>query len=118
MLMKYQLHKIIPTCIFRFIFHLFFAFSLPLRLQVAKEIIIKSLTGAPMGYSRTMPANGGGGAFRTPALLSAKLLGRFSFRKRHLIAPGLNFPNMLQNFICDVNDDVTGRVKDKILDCL
>ena len=53
-----------------------------------------------------------------PTLLSAKLLGRFSIRKRHLIAPGLNFPNMLQKFICDVTDDVTGRVKGKILDFL
>ena len=33
------------------------------------------------------------------SLLSAKLLDGFSIRRRYLIAPGLNFPNMLQNFI-------------------
>ena len=64
-----------------------------------------------MGYSRTLPAHGG--AFRPPP--SAKLLRRFSIRKRHLIAPGLNLPNILQDFICDVTDDVTGRVKSKIV---
>ena len=52
----------------------------------------------------------GGGRFALPPL-SAKLLGRFSIRKRPLIAPGLNFPNMLQTFICDVTDDVTDKVK-------
>ena len=38
---------------------------------------------------------GGGGRFGP--LLSAKLLSRFSIRKRHLIAPGLNLLNMLQS---------------------
>ena len=58
----------------------------------------------------------GGGGVSAP-LLSAKLLGRYSIQKRHLIVPGLSFPKML-NFICDVNDNVTGRVKSKIVDFL
>ena len=32
-------------------------------------------------------------------LLSAEQLRRFSIRRRHLIAPSLNFPNMFHNFI-------------------
>ena len=72
-----------------------------------------SLTHAQMGYSRTRAPMGRGGGFRPPLLLSAKLPGRFSMRKRHLIASGLNFPKMWQNCICGVNDDVTGRIKDK-----
>ena len=73
------------------------------------------LIRAPMGYFRTRPADVW--PFRPlppPRLLSAKLLGRFPIRKRHLIAPDLNFPNMLQNVICYVTDDVTARVKGKI----
>ena len=53
-----------------------------------------------------------------PPLLSAKLLGRFSIRKRHLIAPGLNFPNMLQILYVASLMTVTGRAKGKILDFL
>ena len=68
----------------------------------------QKLNPCPDGVSRTLPADGGGGV---SPLLSAKLLDQFSIRKRYLIAPSLNFPNMLQKFICEVNDDVTGRVK-------
>ena len=68
-----------------------------------------------MGYSRTPTRRWG--AVSTP-LLSAKLLGGFSIRKRHWIAPFLSFPNMLQNFIFGVTDNITGRVKGKILDFL
>ena len=64
------------------------------------------------------PTCRGGGVRFTPPLLSANLLGRFSIQKRHLIAPGLSFPNIMHNFICDANDDVTGRAKGKILDFL
>ena len=52
----------------------------------------------------------GGGAF---PLLSAKLLDRFSIRKRNLIAPGLNFPNMLQNFIR--TSLTTSQVRSRVL---
>ena len=64
-----------------------------------------SVTRALMGYSRTLPADGG----VSDPLLSAKLLDRFSIRKRHLIASGLNFPNM--SLFLKIADDVTGRVK-------
>ena len=40
-----------------------------------------------------------GAASPPPPPLSAKLLDRFSIQKRDLIAPGLIFPNMLQNFM-------------------
>ena len=76
---------------------------------------LNQLTRAPMGYSLTLPADSGGGA---SPLLSTKLLGRLSIRKRYLISPGLKFLNMLQHFICDDNDDVTGRVKCKVRDLL
>ena len=54
------------------------------------------LTRAPMGYFWTLPADGMG-AFRPLAI--CQITGPILDPKRHLIAPGLNVPNMLQNFI-------------------
>ena len=76
---------------------------------------LAGLTRDLMGYSRTLPADGEGGGCCSP-LLSAKLLDRFSRRKRHWISPGLNFPNILQSL--NVTDDITGRVKGQIFDYL
>ena len=57
------------------------------------------LTRATMGYSRTLSVDGRGGGVSPPPLLAVKPLDELSIQKRYLIAPGLNFPNMLQNFI-------------------
>ena len=56
------------------------------------------LTRVLMGYSRTLPADGGEGVSPPPPL-SSKLMDQFSIWKRHLIASGLNFPNKFQNVI-------------------
>ena len=58
------------------------------------------------------------GQLRPPPPLSAKLRGRFSIRKRYFIASGLDFPNILQTFVCDVTDDDGAQVKGKIIDIL
>ena len=70
-----------------------------------------------MEYSRTLPAVGeGGGAFHpSPAICQTTWP---ILHPKTALAPGLNFQNMLQNFIYDVTDDVTGRVRGKILDFL
>ena len=67
------------------------------------------LTRAPMGYSRTLPADGG--TVSPPPLLSAKPLDRFSIRKLQLIAPGLNFPNILQDFMSLMTSQIGSKVK-------
>ena len=48
-----------------------------------------------------------------PSPLSSKLIDLFLIRKRHLIAPGKNFPNMFKKY-SNVIDDVTGQVKSPI----
>ena len=65
-----------------------------------------------VGHSRTQPADGGG----LSAPVISQTTGRILYRKQHSIVPGLNFPKMLQNCICDVTVDVTGRVKGKVID--
>ena len=52
-----------------------------------------ALTRAPMGYSRTLPADRGGGV--PPHVLSIKILDPFSIRTQNFIAPGMSFQNML-----------------------
>ena len=50
-----------------------------------------------MGYFRTLYADGGEGSVSPNPVPSVKLLERFSIAgKRHLIASGMNFPNILQ----------------------
>ena len=65
----------------------------------------------PDGVFPTLPADGGTVSPPPPPLLSATPLDRFSIRKLHLIAPGLNFPNILQDFMSLMTSQIGSKVK-------
>ena len=95
-------------------------FDLWQNLDSRVELNLKILTRTTIGYFRILSADGGGRFDPPPTTQrpSAKLLDRFLTRKWYLIATGLTFPNVLQNFICGVTDDVTGRVQGVFLPVL
>ena len=55
------------------------------------------LTRAPMGYFRTLPADGGD-ISPPPHLLSAKLLGRLPIRKKAFNSSGLELSKYVAKF--------------------
>ena len=65
----------------------------------------------PGGLFQMLPANGGGGSFCLSQLF-AKLLNRFSARKRHLIGHDRKIPNTSQN--CVALSLMTSQVGSKV----
>ena len=65
------------------------------------------LSRAPMGYSRTLPTDGGGGV--SAPLGSRKVSGRFSKFKRYLRPPYINSPNNMNN--CTYRSLMTSQVR-------
>ena len=69
--------------------------------------LVRYLTRATMGYSQTLPANGGG--VSTPP--SCQTIGQTVDPKTVFDSPRLELPECVAKFYMSVTDDVTGRVK-------
>ena len=66
--------------------------------QPTPQAVGRGLTRAPMEYSRTLPADGGGGCFAPPPAI-CQTNHPILDPKTVFDSPGLDFPNMLQKFI-------------------